>query len=314
MITLGYLSDTHLRASVPSCRRDKDFYALQLKKFEEALGILELHEAFALHGGDLFHISNSPLSLLHDVLPLLLNRSADAQSLWVNPGNHDFFGANQETMRRSALGVLEKAGALSLCPQDWALDKGAWKLRIKAAPYMLEYPEDFYWIQDRKPDEVWVVIAHDMLTTRPMPFPHKLLKDVRTNADIVLCGHWHSQFVQKVGNTWFVNSGPLDVQAVDQRHVKPAVALIDIVGPGDIEARLKFLKTTGYEEVEVVEQAEKDLGLAEDFVRAIRDGGLAEGADLEQAVIHVAKESGYSDATVARVLGRVKEAQICSTR
>lgn len=306
---LTYFNDTHLRAQRPSCRRDEDFYPMQLKKLREAIRVKGTHDPLRLHGGDLFHVFNSPLSLLHDVLPIVL----PARPL-VNAGNHDFPYGNAETIRRSGLGVLASAGAVELLePGDRVFEQDGRTVVVRSAPYMVTYPEDFYWFEKRTPGVTYVVMAHDMITTRPVPFPHREIKDVRTNADVVLCSHWHSQFIERVGGCWFVNSGPLDCQTVTERRTRPAVAVVEISADGVLPS-FEFLETTGYEEVEVTEEVERDLGLADDFARMVKTSGLADGADFQQAVVHVAKEAGYSDACVARVLGRIKEAQTCAGR
>lgn len=298
-----YLNDTHLRASRPSCRLDEGFYESQLEKMREVKEIKSEHGVPLLHGGDLFHVFNSPLSLISDA-------TAYVRGWRVNPGNHDFVGANTDTMRRSALGVLSTTGVIELAQSE----RPSRRFCLKTAPYAISYPEDFYWIADRRPDEVWVVMAHDMLTTRPVPFPHKQIKDVRTNADIVLCSHWHSQFMEKVGNTWFVNSGPLDCQTITERHTKPAVVVVEQSVDGKFHPRFEFLKTTGYEKVEIKDEEERDLGLADDFIKEIKSAGLADGADFREAIIYVAKESGYTQSAIDRVLARIEQAQTCVGR
>lgn len=309
---ITYFNDTHLRVQRPTCRKDERFYEMQLTKLSEALSVAGDKAPMRLHGGDLFHIFNSPLSLLNDVLPIIKGKN-----LMVNAGNHDFPYGNAETIRRSGLGVLAAAGAASVLePRDLFtdLDFGV-RVVIRSAPYMVTYPEDFYWFDKKEEGKTYIVMAHDMLSTKSCPFPHRQIKDVRTNADLVLCSHLHQQFVERVGDTWFVNSGPLDAQTVTERHTKPAVAVIELFKGGLVDKpRLEFLKTTGYEEVEATVEEEKDLGLADDFVRMVKDSSLADGADFQQAVIFVAKQAGYSDATVERVLARVKEAQTCAGR
>lgn len=308
---IAYMNDSHIRSSRPSCRKDENFYEMQLKKLEEAISVGGDTVDLRLHGGDLFHIFNSPLSLLNDVLPIIKGRN-----LLVNAGNHDYPYGNVETIKRSALGVIASAGAASLLPAKdnaFLMDDTGREFVVRSAPYMVTYPEDFYWFDKKEAGKVYAVMAHDMLSTRSCPFPHKQIKDVRTNADIVLCSHLHQQFIERVGDTWFVNSGPLDAQTVTEQRTRPAVAIIDITAEGILPS-FEFLKTTGYEEIEATVEEEKDLGLADDFVRMVKDSDLADGADFQQAVIFVAKQAGYSDETVSRVLGRIKEAQTCAGR
>lgn len=310
MKTITYLADSHLRATTPSCRKDKDYYPLQMKKLEEAMNVLSEEEPIRLHGGDLFHVHNSPLSLIYDAAPLMLGKG-----LLVNAGNHDIGYANMETISRTGLGNLALHGTVGLLPPGVRefKDPSGYTIKIKSAPYMLSYPDDFYWIENRRDDEVWIILAHDMLVNHFVPFPHREIKDIKTNADLIFCSHWHKQFSEVINGTWFVNSGPIDAQTVTDK-TRPAVAVARIDGPGQLRVDMEFLTTTGYEEIEMTEEAEKDLGLADDFTSAVKANDLADGATFQEAVMLVAKESGYKDAVIQRVLDRLQNAQTCAGR
>lgn len=300
-----YLSDTHLRSSRPSCRLDKGYYENQLEKWREVLQIASDHaDGIIVHGGDLFHTHNSAISLLVDVCKS--HNKFNEVTLYSNVGNHDCDG-HVDTVWRSGLGLLHEYGLLSMPMPFISPVSGA---VLKSEPYMISYPEEFYQLPEQMPGVIKMAMAHDYLTTRWVPFDHREIKDLKTNADIVLCSHWHSQFIERVGSTLFVNSGPLDAQKTTERHIKPAVVIVE-VDNGKVDARFHYLKTTGYEEIEVKEEEEKDLGLADGFVEELQKSNLADGADIHQAIRVVAKESGYSDSLIERVMKRVKDSQIC---
>lgn len=296
-----YFSDTHARSSTPRCRKDKLYYAMQLKKIEEAMGIVK-DVGIGIHGGDLFDSHNSSLQLLSDTASLF-------RGLVVNPGNHDFSGANTETLCRSGVGLLESLGIISYS-KNISIFKDE-RIVFRSAPYMIKYPEDFYWFENKEPGKVYVVLAHDMLVPHWVPFPHQDIHTLKTNADLVLCSHFHAQYIEQVNDTWFVNSGPLDAQTVHEVKVKPAVAVIDIKGSGKVFPEFRYLKTTGYEVVEATEEEQKDMGLADGFVKEIQSLGVAEGQDVIQLAFKIGKESGYSDELVQRVVDRIKNSQKC---
>lgn len=304
---ISTFSDTHLRSSRPVSRKDKDYYPLQLKKFEEAVGISQQAD-ICLHGGDLFHVDDSPLSLLYDVAPIVDN----VHHFYTNPGNHDVAFCTMETFRRSGLGVISRTTKLISPIPDFADTlievKG---LVVRALPYQLRYDPAIYWFDKKEPGRTYVVVAHDLLTTHPVPYPHTEIKNLRTNADLVLCSHWHAQFLEKVNDTWFVNSGPLDGQKMHEKKIKPAVVLIDI-NAGKVTPRFEFLKTTGYEQFEAPEEVEAEIGLADGFVQQIKSDKVLDAMDLSQAILTLGRDNGYSDAVVQSVLRRIQQAQACA--
>ena len=306
---LSYFSDTHLRSNRPSCRIDEDYYALQLRKFEEAMR-LSSESDVSLHGGDFLHVHTPPLDLLSDVMRILQFKGF--KPLSVNPGNHDLFGATTDTLDRCGLGVLDASGYLKILHSyEQLLWSGQFKIILRSLPYQVQYPEEFYHFEAKSPDCVYIILAHDMLTTRFVPFPHKDIHTLKTNADVVLCSHWHSQFTERVGNTLFVNSGPLDAQTVVEKHIKPALVSLDIKAPDNISMQFKFLTTTGYERIAVSDEVQQDLGLADDFIQTLKISNVADGNDLQQLIETIAKEQGHSLGTVSRALNRVKEMQTC---
>jgi len=275
-----------------------------LKKFEEALRLGQEGLSLVIHGGDIFHRHDPTHSLIRDVNETF--KAAHARDLVINPGNHDFMGGCTDTLRRSGFGILQSTGIFKSFKPDYEMYD---KFILRAIPYQIEYPESVYWFENKKPGRFYVVLAHDMLTTRPVPFPHREIKKLKTNADLVLCSHWHSQFIKRIGKTLFVNSGPLDAQTTVEGHIKPAVAVINM--DKTVEAEFKFLKHTGYEEIEAREEDEKAIGLADDFIAELKQSDVAEGADMLQAIRLVGEQSGYDPKIVQKTLDRVQELQSC---
>ena len=309
MTRLGYCNDSHLRSTRPSCRLDEQFYEKQLEKLDELVKIFTDEKIDEMqHGGDLFHVFNPVLSMVHAAAGIL---SKASYPVYVNPGNHDIDSANISTLYRSALGVLEAAGVIHIgaCQSK--------DFNILSFPYALNVPESAY-TMTRVEGKVNTILTHDMLTTRDylnaekLPlFPHKNIFKLETNADLVLCSHWHSQFLEKTNGTAFVNSGPLDTQTINERHVKPGVVIIDAEKGKLQEIRIVLLKTTGYEKVEVPQLSESlpETGLADSFVEELKNSGLADGADLEQVIRAAGTKKGYMDTVIELAINRVVSAR-----
>lgn len=305
----SYFNDSHLRTSTPSCRRDKEFYEGQLTKFQQALDAVE-QSPYTFHGGDLFSLHDPAISLVYDAILLLRRR---ARKLLINPGNHDFFGAQEGTLRRSGLGLLMAADVIDLMISGEAAyqEAGHPNVIVRSAPYQLEYSEKLYWFEKKQMDAIHVIMLHDMLTTREVIFPHRLISKVKTNADVVLCSHWHEPFIVKVGATWFINSGPLEIQSVGDVKLKPAVVHVDISSEGALVPSFEYLAHTGYEKVEASEKplAAEDVVVGQEFIEHLKASVVTDGSDIPQAIRCIAQAAKSPVPVIERALERVEVAK-----
>ena len=273
-------SDTHLRASNPSCRKDSDFYETQMAKFKEVVELSKSLKVDAVvNGGDLFDLFDPVHSLMHDVMEIL-NHKGDIP-WYVNPGNHDQFAAQPSTLDRSGLGILEQAKLITIYrqPTDVWITKDT---MVRFIPYRLDDHNAIYMFdQPMNIDRTYIVAPHDLLSTHFVPYPHQLISELKTNFNMVLCSHWHAQFVECHGNTVF--GGTVNVTLVPIKH-KPAFEVID-------ETRT------------VIPERE---GLAEQFLATLKSSAL-ESLDRQQLLRTVGQQKGFDVKVVEAGLGRLKE-------
>lgn len=303
-----YLADTHLRTATPSCRLDRDFYVTQLAKLKHVVGLSnQLGIDYVVHGGDLFDTHDPTSRLLHDTMAIL--NTCDARWL-VNPGNHDIFGANTATLNRSGLGLLWQAGLIETFSQQEDMELG--DIVIRFLPYSLNYKEEDYHFEPKDGTKVYIVVTHAMLTTHFVPYPHTLITDLKTNADMVLCAHWHGQFTQKIRTTYFMNSGPLTRQTTFEARLQPSVGCIEILpskkGPWS-EITVFGLKSIPCAPPEdVIDFSRLDLpdqtGLAEQFLHTLRFSSL-ETLDRQKLVREVGEKNGFESPVVEHSLTRL---------
>ena len=301
-------NDTHLRSSTPSCRKDSDFYQTQLRKLRQVLHLSRIHHVdYVAHGGDLFDSHDPADSLKYDVMHILNQFEAK----WiVNPGNHDIAGANTKTLRRSGLGILYQAGLIETTLEPHDFDLG--EVVIRCIPYQVLHEdnrklESFF---DKQPGKTYILMPHTTLTTHFVPYTHILLEEVKTNADIVICSHWHGQFLETINGTIFVNSGPLTRQTTTEAKIKPSVVLIQ-TGIA-VRPQVMFLPIEHAQIAEAIDftksQEAEVEGVAESFLSTLKASAL-ESIDRQQLIKMVGEKNNFTAATVERALIRVTEAE-----
>lgn len=189
---LLFLTDTHIRAH--AAVRSDDYFEAICAKLQEVAGLAgRCGAAAVVHGGDLFD------------LPVVANRLAGrvagilrgCSSLYVVPGNHDLIGHNLATVDQTTLGLLARAGVLTLLTRAEPVYLREGDLLVKLIgqeyhPEMDRHPEQDY-AADRGDADYCVLVAHGLLL--PTPFhpdvPHTTFDQVPAGADLILAGHWH---------------------------------------------------------------------------------------------------------------------------
>jgi|SRR5665213_653844 len=305
------LSDSHFRASSPSCRTDKDFFERQFIKLAQIIRFGKEHKiAAVLHGGDFFDSNDPTLRLIHDMVTAL--KESTGIPWLVNPGNHDFFGGAVASLKRSGLGVLSNAGIVHTFYEREEVTFANGSVVIRFLPYTLTdvHANDDYWFVDKDPNKHYILIPHSMITTHFVPFPHVLYTDVKTNADLILCSHWHSQFDVTANGTRFVNSGPLTRQTTHEARLRPSVLLFTVSQGTPIAVeRLMIDAPDSKDVIDLSVDAPAAMeGIAEQFMSVLREGAL-EGVDRQRLVRIVGERHGFQSSVIDNGLMRVQAAE-----
>lgn len=208
-----FLTDTHFTAKNPSSRLDDIQETiinklLDVKKIIDDVGI-----DMVLHGGDMFHSPDVSNAFTGKIARII--NSFDAP-VYVVPGNHDLYGYSYETLNNTKLGLLEKTGVINIISREKPIvvDDNGFKIGIEAQEYHAHIDEDMS--VDFRIDNINVdysiLLTHSMLLEYKFHegIKHTLIKDVYTNADLILAGHYHDGWKErKQDNTWFFNPGSL---------------------------------------------------------------------------------------------------------
>lgn len=302
------LSDPHLRTTTPACRKDKDFYQTQFSKLRQIEQLIRQHQVdYVVCGGDWFDTFAPSHQLIHDTLAFL-NRSI---AKWiVTPGNHDIYGATTKTLSRSGLGILWQAGLVETAAfkDDLFLAGSGTEdlvVRVRLLPHSKSVDEKDFFFEKRE-NTLDILVPHMMLTTHWEPYPHTLITDVKTNAEVVVCSDWHAQFIQQVDKTWFVNSGPLTRQTTKEASLLPGVVSLSFDEKGKVSASIIHLQVA--DASKVIDPGVKESNTkesSEDFLTTLRASAL-EQVDRQKLIRMIGAHHKFLEPVIVNSLKRLE--------
>ena len=212
-----YLADLHISDIKPINRQDSVKQA-SLYKLEYVLKEAQRQSAKVVLGGDIFETPKPSYSLLNSVMELLKTYKVPVYSII---GNHDVIGSNT-TDESSAIFTLFKSGLVKRVSDFF--EEG---IVLKGLDYTKEIPTEYYF--DKADDnKKKILIVHTALLPIKAVFPHILLEDFKTNANLVLCSHIHQFWSKKVGSTLFLSPGCMTRLKINEKDNEPLYFVIDI--------------------------------------------------------------------------------------
>lgn len=211
-----HITDSHGTVKSPESRTDL-FYLTFLRKLAEITYVVKLEKIdMVLHTGDLFHSSRVSNKFMGQVAEIIQGWGVP---LYVVPGNHDIDGYTIDTIDQTSLGLLAKTGVLTLLTRDNPIRINAtqgsdkFTVAISGQEYYSEIDtgnmNDFE-MQQAEADINILAIHGYIADTKQHPnirctYP----KDIITDADIILSGHYHRSFALDVGDTSYYNPGSM---------------------------------------------------------------------------------------------------------
>lgn len=224
-----FMTDTHITAKAPVSRLDDIQEVIKLKMKE--IGVLVNKEKIELiiHGGDMFHRPEVSNKFTGEVAKIIRDYNIP---FYVVPGNHDLQGQNEESLPHSKLGLLSNAGVVKILNRKnpLVLNDNGFKISIEGQEYHPDIDKDAikdYEVHNKTAD-FKILAIHSMLLDHEYfkDIPHTQIKDVCTQANLVLSGHYHPGFKTKqVNNTLYMNPGSL-LRIEDSNH-KPKVIILN---------------------------------------------------------------------------------------
>lgn len=244
MLTGLYFTDTHDQGRNPGARIDNYHQAI-MNKFKEVAEVAIANDVdFIVHGGDWFDTPRVAYSLYNQHQRILRRIRSKGIKVYLVPGNHDLYGYSMDTLDQTAIGALAQSGLVTLLTRrkHYILDDVDFKLAIHGREYDKDIdhkPLTDYYID--KVADYDILFSHGMLLEKPFhpDVRYTLTKNVVTNADVVLNGHYHPGYdLHEENGTLFGNPGSTgrDEGSVDNEKRIPQYAMMYIDKDGiDVE-------------------------------------------------------------------------------
>ena len=328
---LGFLiaGDWHFRGSNPRARTD-DFKGALTAKVREVFGLArEGYAAGIIVAGDITDSPGLAYSTLGDLAALL--REAPCR-VYAVAGNHDMYGANPETLPRSAFGLLERVGLIHRLDLSTCRDA-----EVNGLGRVILYGHDYdaetdrgpgaYLVPEGAPAEAFsILVAHGMLLQEPPGFDlrHTLLRDVAASPrcpDVLVVGHEHLGFgvrrleaANQRGELLAINPGALARLTAHPAEIERAVQVCRLtIGYGGAEAELISVKCArpghevlSREHLEAAAAREEQLSK---FLALLTSEGEATFLEVQQIIDDIARREGLPAEVVAEALRRIGAAR-----
>lgn len=197
-----HITDSHGTVKSPESRTDV-YYLSFLKKMYELKYVIQQNDIkLIIHTGDLFHSARVSDKFAGQLAEIIKSYGIP---MYVVPGNHDIEGYTINTLDQTKLGLLYKTGVVK------ELDRGKNPIQLKHQKENLnisivgqEYYKDIdtgnmsdFEMRNNNPNANFNILAiHGYLCNSPQHPDVKCTqcKDIVTDADVILAGHFHEAF------------------------------------------------------------------------------------------------------------------------
>ena len=169
-----------------------------------------------------------------------------------------------------------------------------------------------------------IIVSHNYVIPSKVPFPDFVHpRDIKTNANLILCGHYHEPFeydATKEGDLYpspiWINPGPLCRWRSSDRFKKPEVLIIT-VGSTDDEGRpfsikhvpLKSVKPADQVfDVEALETEKKQEEDIKKFVNSLEQTSFHD-VNIEQIIRDTGQKQNISPEVIQEALTRIQQAK-----
>ncbi|SHH00013.1 DNA repair exonuclease SbcCD nuclease subunit [Thermosyntropha lipolytica DSM 11003] len=313
---LLYFTDTHLRGNTPQSRLDNLPETLKSKLEEVVKLAADLKVDYILHGGDFFDSPSPSLAVSGDLLECFRQFSCPVYAI---SGNHDLFGGNIHSLNRTLLGFLHRLGFIRLVlpGEKIYLKKHDTVLQLTGQPYHYEIdqrdPHLDYAVKKENAD-LALHMVHGMLLERPLPKEANFtlidrIKD--TEADITLCGHYHSGLgiIEKEGKI-FANPGALVRLSNDKQEMtrRVGVILVKLEGEKPVCEFIPLISARPGNEVltreEIEHRSDLRIKLA-NFIKEVRQNAEFERMNARRIIEEIARGEAIDKEAKEEALKRI---------
>lgn len=300
-----FFADMHLRS--PSDRpkwRTDDHYKSQFLELYEITDIAREQDVDVIVSlGDFFDHTRVSHQLVTDVLKWTQQLPCYTCSI---VGNHDV-NAYVTTDRNNGLGVLFESGAIHQL-KELVFDKQ--KVIIRGIDVYIDPKQGDYFFTEKMHDENYykIIVSHNFIIPHQVPFEAVLPSQIKTNANIVVLGHYHKEFLHQEGNTRFVNPGSISRWAINEQH-QPKVFILDTELDSLVAVKLKSsLPASDIFDMEAAAEIRSGEMNLQAFVDSLESTSF-DNVDVENVVLTEGKKQNVIAGVIDLSLEKIRKAK-----
>jgi len=316
-MNLGFITDLHMRGDIPEGRTD-DFRLSLYEKLEEAGQIwLDNNVDYILCGGDWFHTPDPSMSIVYDMIHILKSWKKDIIGII---GSHDYFGYQIKSLKRTAVGLLQKSEIINLIGGEGFQEfitlndrDNDTKVNVIGIPHT-------YWLADtpnnlsreRLSDDLQIQLVHGDLVPNVVSWQHILIEKVLTSSDIVLSGHYHPGWKNPMynNNVMFINPGSFGRVENSNRIRLPRVCIIKVMKNRKFNVNYVTLTKAKEHPFKEKEISEDDVSIQDiTYLLQKLQSTQVEMVNIKEQLPLAAKDLGYGEDVIEKafeILEKVK--------
>ena len=233
-----HITDSHGTVKGPESRKDVYYITFLKKLYELGFVVKKLNIDMIIHTGDLFHTARVSDKFAGQISEMI---KAMGIPFYVVPGNHDIEGYTTDTIDQTKLGLLAKAGVVTILDRDNPIrittnqDGEEYTVAISGQEYYAHIdegnPKDYEMQQDEADLNILAIHSYLIDTPQHPDIKCTMCQNVITDADIILSGHYHRSFEWDGPDVSIYNPGSmLRVEQTDyNKNHMPQYGILDIV-------------------------------------------------------------------------------------
>lgn len=214
-----YTADVHLTDKQP-INRITPVFPTCVQKLDEILSLAEKHKACLILGGDLFENPCPSYELYNAVINVFDKHDVTTYTVF---GNHDVLYGDTQA-QNNALQALILSGKVRVLSEIPTKIGG---FDVFGVSYRKELYKDFSFLDIKDPSNT-IVVTHQFMSDKKLPFNHVNVSDFTTNVRLVLCSHLHDPFdCTNDTGTRFINPGCVCRINRNEEYIDPKCILVN---------------------------------------------------------------------------------------
>ncbi len=304
-----FFTDGHL-SGINSVSQIGNYYSDWMEQFKELISIYKKEKcSYLLDGGDLLHSENMSNTIIDDFLDLIEENDINYMGLF---GNHALHYGNFKASKGTSFYHMVKRSKNFNYLTTLKNDKEKWVIESIEYSYGIEekLKETHMDFSKEYNNYFKIVIAHVFICEKEFPYAsHIVYKDINTNANLFLCGHYHQPWEKLYHDTQFVNPGSFGRRSIAEKDIQPSCLLIDTEKRSWEKIPLKSAKPPEecFDLSKVAEEKEADKNI-DAFLEKVENFNF-QSIDFRDKIKEYAKVTNEDNEVVTNIIERLTKVE-----